>query len=413
MTHNIADKNNKNNEREAWLIVSVVYLASISVTISMMKVPPVMKDLISYFNTNMATGGWFMSAFMVAGVILAIPVASLLGKWGPKKSGLLALGFTIFGSIFGGFAQSPVMLIIGRIIEGIGFAGIMVIAPAVISMWFEPQKRGLPMGIWATWVPVGMFIAYNLAKPLELAFSWRGLWWFNAIFALIAFLAYGRIVDYPAEVKSKGRGKLSSKSQAQLSQGLNNLNIWLLTFIFFIIGLVLQGYGNWLPSFLIDSGAKATVANFNASLISMGAIPAVVIAGLILTCTKKHKDVLIIGLMLSTMAFSLWFKIGSVSAPIPWMLAIGFFSGLVPTCIFTMATENTSRPEFIGIALALVNMGFNFGAMIGPPIIGVVVTKVGWVAVKYFVIIPIIVGIGFALTIRTKQITTTFKEGDF
>jgi len=225
---------------------------------------------------------------------------------------------------------------------------------------------------------------------------------------MIIFLAYARIVDYPVEAKSKGRGKLSSKSQAQLSQSLNNLNIWLLTFIFFIIGLVLQGYGNWLPSFLIDSGAKATVANFNASLISMGAIPAVVIAGLILTCTKKHKDLLIIGLMLSTMAFSLWFKIGNASAPIPWVLAIGFFSGLVPTCIFTMATETTSRPEFIGIALALVNMGFNFGAIIGPPIIGIIVSKVGWVAVKYFVIIPIIIGIGLALAIRTKQTTTTF-----
>jgi len=54
-------------------------------------------------------------------------------------------------------------------------------------------------------------------------------------------------------------------------------------------------------------------------------VPGVVIAGLILTRTKKHKDVLIISIMLSVMAFSLWFKIASVSAPIPWMFAIGFF----------------------------------------------------------------------------------------
>lgn len=411
VTHNIINKNSRNNEKKAWVVVLVVYLASISVTISMMKVPPVMKVLITHFNTDMTVGGLFMSAFMVPGVILAIPVASFLDRWGPKMCGLIALGCTIFGSIFGSFAQeSPIILLIGRMIEGIGFAGIMVIAPAVISMWFEPQKRGLPLGIWATWVPVGMFIVYNLAKPLESAFSWRGIWWFNVIFALIAFLAYGRIVDYPEKVKSKEEGKLSNKPQAQLCQGLSNLNTWRLTFIFFLFGMATQGYGTWLPSFLIDSGVKATVANFNVSIMSMGMIPAIVIAGIILTFTKKHKVVLILSIMLSAIAYSLWFKIGSVSALIPWMFAIGFLSGLTPTCIFTMATETVSRPEFVGVALALVNMGFNFGSIIGPPIVGMIVTRGGWVPVKYFIVTPIIIGIGLALTIGAKQLTATFKK---
>ncbi|MDD4895812.1 MAG: hypothetical protein PHS21_03485 [Atribacterota bacterium] len=62
-----------------------VYLASITVTISMMKVPPLMNLLIKDLDTDTTTGGLFMSSFMIAGVILAIPVASLLNSWGSKK----------------------------------------------------------------------------------------------------------------------------------------------------------------------------------------------------------------------------------------------------------------------------------------------------------------------------------------
>jgi MFS family permease len=394
-----------NEKRKAWQILLVVYLASIAVTMSMMKIPPVMNILLTDLNTTMAVGGFFMSAFMIPGVILAIPVASFLNIYGPKKCGLIALGFTIFGSIFGSLAQgSPILLLIGRLIEGVGFAGIMVVAPSVISMWFEPKKRGLPMGIWATWVPVGMFIIYNLAKPLELAFGWRGIWLFNAFFAFIAFLAFYKIVDYPTVLKNiKIDEKCQNQPQGNLSQGLKNKNIWILTFIFLIFGMTIQSYTTWLPTYLTESGLQPTKANFSASLIPMGMILANIIGGLILIYIKNHKFILIFGLTLNMIALSMWFRLGSVFMVIPWMMAVGISSGLTPPCIFTMAPETVSRAEFVGIALALVNMGFNLGSIIGPPIIGMIVSKGGWAPIEYFVIAPMFIGILIALTINIKE----------
>lgn len=389
-------------KNKAWIILITVYLAGITVTMSMMKVPPMMNFLIADLNTDTTTGGLFMSSFMIAGVVLAFPVASLLSRWGPKKSGLIAIGFTIAGSLFGSLAQtSSVMLLIGRFIEGIGFAGIMVIAPAVISMWFEPTTRGLPMGIWATWVPVGLFIIYNLAKPLESIFSWRGVWWFNAVFASIIALIYYLVIDYPYESNTiESREKLKNKKNANLKLGLKNLNIWRLTIIFFIIGMSIQGYNTWLPTFLVDFGLKESISNFNASLITMGSIPAIVTAGLMLTYTKRHKNILTTGLFLSIVTFSFWFRFGSIYVIAPWMILIGLSTGLSPTCIFTMATETVSQPEYIGFSLAMVNMGFNLGTIIGPPVIGMVISKCGWSPVKYFVVIPLMIGVMLAFNIN-------------
>jgi MFS family permease len=292
--------------------------------------------------------------------------------------------------------------LIGRSIEGIGFAIMMVTAPTVISMWFKPDKRGLPMGIWATWVPVGLFIIYNLAKTIEIAFTWRGVWWFNAIFALIVLIIYYKIVDFP--LKEWEYNKKSEKTQKiKISQGIKNTNTLRLTIIFMVIGMSMQGYSTWLPTYLKNTGLNATDANFSASLITMGMIPAIVLAGLILNHTKNHKYILTTGLSLTAIILILWFSFGNNFSVIPWMIAIGLSSGLTPTCIFTMASETVIRPEFAGIALAMVNMGYNFGAIIGPPIVGTIINKLGWNPVKYFVVIPITITIILAISIIEKK----------
>jgi len=399
------EKKKTDRDIKAWIVLAVVYLASITVTMSLMKIPPLMGILIADLHTSTTVGGLFMSAFMMAGVILAIPAASLLDRWGPKKSGLASLVFTICGSVLGSFSYgSPLVLLIGRFIEGIGFGGMMVIAPAVISMWFEPEKRGLPMGIWATWVPIGLFIMYNIAQPLESLFNWRIVWWFNGAFALLVLLLYWVVVDYPDGMKKGAEeAEAAPYSGVKLHSGLRNVNTWLLTGIFFIYGMTVQGYTTWLPTDLVESGIFPPMANFYSSLITMGRIPGIILAGFILGFAKKHQTILGFGLTLAVVVFGLWFLIGDISHVVFWMVALGLSTGLAPTTIFTLTTETASRPELIGIALALVNMGFNTGQIIGPPVIGMIIGRGSWVPVYYFILIPLFISAVLALQIRMEK----------
>ena len=312
MTHIMMPKNQKQKQekKKAWMVMFAVYFASISVAVSMMKVPPAMKMIMTDLNMNMTSGGLLMSTFLVSGVVLAIPVASFLEGWGPKKTGLIALGFTILGCLIGSLArESSVILLMARTIEGVGYAGMMVIAPAVISMWFAPQKRGLPMGIWGTWLPVGMFVIYNLARPLAAILTWRGLWWFNALFAAIAFFVFAAVVDYPPDIEAERLAEQKNKSRPPLLQGLKNINTLILTFIFFLYGFSIHSYVSWIPSFLIYSGINETMANFDASLMPMTGLLAFVLIGFILTKTEKHREVLFISLLITAIPFFFFFFI--------------------------------------------------------------------------------------------------------
>jgi MFS family permease len=73
------------------------------------------------------------------------------------------LGFLTLWSVIGALSNYPGTFLFSRIIEGGGMGLIALMAPAVIAMWFPPQKQGSVMGIWTTWLPVGYVITFMLA----------------------------------------------------------------------------------------------------------------------------------------------------------------------------------------------------------------------------------------------------------
>ena len=65
------------------------------------------------------------------------------------------IGFTI---VF----LSSVTIAMNQFIEGVGSAFISIAAPTVIAANFQENERGKPMGIWASWIPVGVMLIFNL-----------------------------------------------------------------------------------------------------------------------------------------------------------------------------------------------------------------------------------------------------------
>ena len=223
------------------------YLAGVAVALNQSKVPPVMTALMADLHIDAATGGWLMSAFAVAGIVLGIPAALMLGKFGPKLSGTLALGCTLLGSIVGALANNAGLLLFGRAIEGVGLGLIAVVAPAVISMWFAPHERGTPMGIWASWVPVGSFIMYNLAGPLLGSFGWQGSWWFGAAFALVALIIYAVTVSAPASTSVSNAHP--APVNASFGKLLFNPASWILALMFGAFNFAFIAYATWAPTY--------------------------------------------------------------------------------------------------------------------------------------------------------------------
>ena len=189
----------------AWVILFVVYLASVAAPLNQFKIPPLIPVLMQVLGINLSRAGSLMSVIALVGLILALPAGVILQRFGSKASGLLALGFIVAGAVLGAQADSYTSLMASRVVEGVGIGLITVIAPATIAIWFPPARQGMPMGIWATSVPVGSVLMYNLAPALAEARGWQAVWWLGAGFALVTMLTF-RGIDAAAAWRKVNRG---------------------------------------------------------------------------------------------------------------------------------------------------------------------------------------------------------------
>jgi predicted MFS family arabinose efflux permease len=365
------------DKRRAWAVTLAAILAGIAVTVNQFKVPPVFPVLMAEMHVDMTTAGWLMSVFSVAAVLLSIPAALALSRLGPKIPGLVALACVLVGSILGALAGSATTLLVSRVIEGISVGLVAVVSPALISLWFEPRERGLPMGIWAAWVPLGNVIMFNLAYPLQNAFGWRAIWWFGALLALVVLVIFGLLVAVPP--KASGASRPSPRPSGSAGRMLLSPAIWLLPLAFGTFTFSLIGYNTWAPSYLTDTlHVEASTATFYASLLFVAGIVANVTAGWAINRTRSRYGLLTAVFVISGVLFFWGFRLGSVGAVVPYMLGLGFACNFIPTSLFTLAPETASRPEFAGLALAALNMGANLGILIGPPVLGSIVANGNW-----------------------------------
>ena len=215
------------DRHRAWAVMAAAFLASIAVAANRFKVPPVLPAIMSDLQVDMVTGGWLMSVYSVAVIVLAIPAALLLARWGPKRIGLIALGCTTCGTVLGAVSSSAPVLLLGRTIEGVGMGLIAVVSPAIIARWFPPKERGLPMGIWAAWVPLGSALAFNVAPLILAGLGWRAVWWSGVLFSLVAFVVYGLVVRNPP-----GISEVEPNPPRFTGRVLLNPTCWLLALAF-------------------------------------------------------------------------------------------------------------------------------------------------------------------------------------
>jgi len=389
------------DKRKAWAVMIVVFVASIAVAANRFKVPPVLPVLMDELQVDMVTGGWLMSISSLAGVILAIPAAFLLTRIGLKLTGLVALGCAITGAVVGALATSAQAMLLGRMIEGISVSLMAVLAPTAISLWFPPRERGLPMGIWAAWVPVGNVIMFNVAHPLMDAFGWRAVWWFGALFAFVAAMLVGFVVDSPSQAGS--RASSASGLSGALGRMLFNPSAWLLALAFGTFGFCLLGYNTWAPKFLTDTlHIEPAAANAYASLMFLAAIPANVIAGWMLNRMKDRYNMLPVAFLVTTILFFWSFRLGNVSVVVPYMIALGFASNFIPTATFTLAPETMPSVQFASLALAIVMVGSNVGSVTGPPALGAILSSGSWSAGSACLVVVMGIGAGISWYVAKK-----------
>lgn len=148
---------------------------------------------------------WVMTAFILASTIM-MPVYGKMGDLIGRKS-LLIIAIVLFmaGSVVGGLAGNMSWLIVGRVIQGLGGGGLIILSQAIIADVVPARERGKYMGIMG-----GVFAVSSVAGPLlggwfTESIGWRWTFWINLPLGVLALLAAVFFLHLPKGSNSRPR----------------------------------------------------------------------------------------------------------------------------------------------------------------------------------------------------------------
>lgn len=344
-------------------VAIVVMFTAVSVAANSFKVPTIMSDIAKNLNMSVSLASWLMSMFTFVGVFLAVPTGSLAQKFGPKAIVVAAAVCVGVGSIIGSFANSGIMLILSRGIEGVGFIFATVAGPLVIGRYVEPSKFGLGIGIWACWVPIGQILAFNLTPVLFMSMSWHTIWIIFAAFAIVMAVLLQFTVN-----GSIGNPVNTSGPVVKFTDIFAKKNLWLLCLSFCTFDIAFMALLTFAPVYLEQSGVMTkSAAAFTSSVPMILCIISSIVFGKLSDVLHTHKKLLIIAL--AGLIPGLVFMFSS-SVTMVWIGC--FFFGLigcgVPAMVLSSVGEVVESPELFGPGMGLIMAFQNVGMFIGTAI---------------------------------------------
>jgi EmrB/QacA subfamily drug resistance transporter len=150
-------------------------------------------DLERALGTGILQLVWVILAYMIASTVLVLTAGRLSDMFGRKRA--YVGGFIVFGiaSLGAGFATGGTVLILWRILQGVGGAFLFANAGAVVTDAFPREQLGLAMGTNTMVAAVGLVIGPVLGGVL-VDISWHWVFWFNVPFTLIGSVWAGLVL---------------------------------------------------------------------------------------------------------------------------------------------------------------------------------------------------------------------------
>ena len=149
-------------------------------------------DLERSLHTSLLALVWVILAYLIAATVLVLTAGRLSDLFGRKRA--YVGGFLVFAlaSLGAGFSPDATVLILWRVLQGIGSAFLFANAAALVTDAFPKEQLGLAMGANTMVAAIGLVLGPVLGGAL-VAISWHWVFWFNVPLAL-GGAAWGALV---------------------------------------------------------------------------------------------------------------------------------------------------------------------------------------------------------------------------
>ena len=165
---------------------------------------------------------WVLTSYLVSNAII-LPMTGWLGNYfGRKRLFIWCVALFTLASALCGAAPNLPLLILARVLQGVGGGAMVPIAQAVLLESFPSNKRGTAMAIFTQGVVVAPIIGPTLGGWITDNYSWRWVFYINLPVGVLAILLAQWLVEDPPYIKRNTKAPIDFI-------GFGLLALWLAT----------------------------------------------------------------------------------------------------------------------------------------------------------------------------------------
>lgn len=180
-------------------------ITSIVSTVMSTALPVIMTDFaIPASQAQMVT-----SIYSLVSGIMILATAFIVKRFPTKRLFFIGMGLFTIGILFCAVAPSFPVMLLGRIIQGIGYGIIISMTQMVILIIIPSAKRGFAMGVYGLAVTFAPVVAPMVAGVIIDHWGWRVIFWIILVFCLVDFVCGAKFMKNVLENSSPSFDTLS------------------------------------------------------------------------------------------------------------------------------------------------------------------------------------------------------------
>lgn len=280
-----------------WFILTVLFLARTAMGLQFQTVGSVGPILVDRLGLDYAGVGLLIGLYLLPGAFIAVPGGMLGERFGPRPVTFVGLAMMIAGGLVMGLSDWFAVLVLGRLLSGIGAVLMNVMLTKMVADWFAGREMATAMAVLVTSWPLGIALGLVGFVPLAAVFGWPAA---MTLAALVCALALAAIAAFYRDPVTQG-----AKPATRLVIALSKRE-WLLVSI---AGLVWATYNvgyillvSFLPGHLAGDGYSLAQANALVSWLGWGLILLVPVGGLLADRFQRPDAVMVAGFVVSGLA---------------------------------------------------------------------------------------------------------------
>ncbi|MCI0549072.1 MAG: DHA2 family efflux MFS transporter permease subunit [Candidatus Rokubacteria bacterium] len=283
-----------------WTITGSVMLVTVmqvlDVTVTNVALPHIQGSL----SAGVDEVSWVLTSYLAANAIILPATAWLAGALGRKRLFLWCTALFTLASVLCGLAPNIWMLLVARMIQGIGGGPLMPLSQAIMWEIFPLRQRGMAMAAWGMGIMMAPIFGPTLGGWIADNWSWRWIFYINVPIGVLGFLVSSAVLFDPPYLRRPARID--------------------------VLGLVLMAVGFLSLQLFLDQGERHEW--FDSAIIgALALVATVALVGFVIRELTTFEPILDLGVYAD--------RNFAASSLIMFVVMMGFFSSMVLLALFT------------------------------------------------------------------------------